>query len=115
MSAYPGSEQERRVAGEELAGFARAIFEHCGMSEEDAALLADTLVVADLRGVHSHVDGILREIRTSRHAAGADELYAPGGLEAATETRYHREGIPLNDTTLAGPHAVARKLGVESL
>jgi LDH2 family malate/lactate/ureidoglycolate dehydrogenase len=35
-----------------------AIFERCGMEAGDAALLAETLVEADLRGVHSH--GVLR-------------------------------------------------------
>jgi LDH2 family malate/lactate/ureidoglycolate dehydrogenase len=34
------------------------IFERCGMSPEDAALVAATLLWADLRGVHSH--GVLR-------------------------------------------------------
>lgn len=36
----------------------KAVFERCGMDESDAALLADSLVDADLRGVHSH--GVLR-------------------------------------------------------
>jgi LDH2 family malate/lactate/ureidoglycolate dehydrogenase len=41
-----------------LAVVVRAIFLRCGMSNEDAALLTESLVHADLRGVHSH--GVLR-------------------------------------------------------
>ena len=58
MSAYPGSDNDRRVRVEPLQRFVGDVFERCGMSTEDAALLADTLVNADLRGVHSH--GVLR-------------------------------------------------------
>jgi LDH2 family malate/lactate/ureidoglycolate dehydrogenase len=42
----------------ELLRLVTAIFDHCGMNEQDAGLLADSLVDADLRGVHSH--GVLR-------------------------------------------------------
>ncbi|HYM11143.1 MAG TPA: Ldh family oxidoreductase [Bryobacterales bacterium] len=58
MSAYPGSEKERRVEAGALETVVRNVFERCGMSGEDAGLLADTLVTADRRGVHSH--GVLR-------------------------------------------------------
>jgi LDH2 family malate/lactate/ureidoglycolate dehydrogenase len=57
-TGYPGIEQERRVSAEALAALVCGIFRRCGMSEEDAGLLTETLVVADLRGVHSH--GVLR-------------------------------------------------------
>lgn len=50
--------QERRVPAGALAELVRAILERCGMEATDAALLTDTLVEADLRGIHSH--GILR-------------------------------------------------------
>lgn len=58
MAGYPGSEKERRIPVDALGSVAKGIFLRCGMSEADAALLAQTLVVADLRGVHSH--GTLR-------------------------------------------------------
>lgn len=58
MAGYPGSEAERRVPWAPLLALVTAIFERCHMSREDAALLADSLVTADLRGVHSH--GVLR-------------------------------------------------------
>ena len=58
MARYPGTEGERRIEGRLLANQATAIFAACGMAEPDAALLADSLVQADLRGIHSH--GVLR-------------------------------------------------------
>jgi len=57
-SGYPGTEREERVGAAALGVFLGQVFRHCGMRQEDAALLADTLVLADLRGVHSH--GVLR-------------------------------------------------------
>ena len=41
-----------------LRGLVTEIFESCHMSAQHASLLADTLVVADLGGIHSH--GVLR-------------------------------------------------------
>lgn len=58
MARYPGTEGERRIADGLLAEQTAAIFVACGMSEHDAALLAASLVQADLRGIHSH--GVLR-------------------------------------------------------
>jgi LDH2 family malate/lactate/ureidoglycolate dehydrogenase len=58
MSAYPGSDRERRVPAEKLLKLASDVFARCGMPAGDAGLLAETLVAADLRGVHSH--GVLR-------------------------------------------------------
>jgi LDH2 family malate/lactate/ureidoglycolate dehydrogenase len=49
---------ERRIAAHALLAWVTAVFERCGMGASDAGLLADTLVRADLRGVHSH--GVLR-------------------------------------------------------
>jgi LDH2 family malate/lactate/ureidoglycolate dehydrogenase len=49
---------ERRVGSFELRELCAAAFQRCGMLARDAALLADSLVHADLGGVHSH--GVLR-------------------------------------------------------
>jgi LDH2 family malate/lactate/ureidoglycolate dehydrogenase len=43
-----------RFAADALREFATAAFERAGMTPEDAALTADTLIAADLRGVMSH-------------------------------------------------------------
>ena len=58
MAEYPGVESERRFAHEALFGVVRAIFKRCGMAEADAGVVADQLVKADLRGIHSH--GVMR-------------------------------------------------------
>ena len=58
MAEYPGAEREQRVEADTLMEQVTAIFAACGMSDTDAAVLADSLVQADLRGIHSH--GVLR-------------------------------------------------------
>lgn len=58
MAVYPRVRTDQIVRHEVLRGVAGAIFRNCGMRPEDAAELADSLVDADLRGVHSH--GVLR-------------------------------------------------------
>ncbi|MBI3964718.1 MAG: Ldh family oxidoreductase [Chloroflexi bacterium] len=70
------------VQAEPLRAFAAALFEKVGVPPADAALVADTLVEADLRGVHSH--GIVRL-----------DPYIPrlqaGGMRAVTEVTIIRE------------------------
>jgi LDH2 family malate/lactate/ureidoglycolate dehydrogenase len=56
MTPVTGTEARVGVAG--LQALVEAVFQRCGMDEGAAALLADSLVTADLRGVHSH--GVLR-------------------------------------------------------
>jgi LDH2 family malate/lactate/ureidoglycolate dehydrogenase len=58
MAVYPKSETDRRVDAGALRSVVAAIFGACGMSGEDADLLAGSLVRSDLRGIHSH--GTLR-------------------------------------------------------
>lgn len=52
------TENDIRVSQPELLELVTAVFAATGMKDEHAALLADSLVLADLEGVHSH--GILR-------------------------------------------------------
>jgi LDH2 family malate/lactate/ureidoglycolate dehydrogenase len=58
MSAYPEAQTDHRVSRLPLQTLVSDIFERCGMGPADAGLLAETLVVSDLRGCHSH--GVLR-------------------------------------------------------
>jgi LDH2 family malate/lactate/ureidoglycolate dehydrogenase len=58
VAIYPKSDTDRRVSAVNLTRVIGAIFEKCGMSPADAALLTESLIHADLRGVHSH--GVLR-------------------------------------------------------
>ncbi|MEO8739157.1 MAG: Ldh family oxidoreductase [Casimicrobiaceae bacterium] len=58
MALYPDSGRERSVAPQVLRDIVAAVFSSCAMRAADARLLADALVDADLRGIHSH--GVLR-------------------------------------------------------
>jgi LDH2 family malate/lactate/ureidoglycolate dehydrogenase len=58
------------------------------------------------------VDAVVRQIRSSRPAPGADRVYSPGELEAETERKYCAAGIPLNAETLRGIRAMAARVGV---
>lgn len=58
MPGYPTAGTETRVPFEVLLDRVGLIFRSQGMSDEDAHLVAHSLVIADARGVHSH--GVLR-------------------------------------------------------
>ncbi len=58
MSGYPTTADDRRVDSERLGAYVQSIFEHCEMDVSNARLLANSLLAADLRGVHSH--GVMR-------------------------------------------------------
>jgi LDH2 family malate/lactate/ureidoglycolate dehydrogenase len=77
MAGYPQGEGERRVGEGPLGDVVRAIFAACGMSETDAALLADTLVAADLRGIHSHGTLRVADYVAKLTAEGVDPLGRP--------------------------------------
>jgi LDH2 family malate/lactate/ureidoglycolate dehydrogenase len=59
------------------------------------------------------VDTVVRQIHAGAPAPGFARSYAPGALEAEYEARHRRDGIPLNDATLAGVVAAARERGVD--
>lgn len=59
------------------------------------------------------VDGISRQIQSSRRRAGVERLYPPGLLEAEFEQKYAVEGIPLNDETISGIRDAARRFGIK--
>jgi len=46
--------QGPRVRAESLRHFCQQVFERLGVPEEEAAITADVLVAADLRGIDSH-------------------------------------------------------------
>ena len=58
MAIYPGAETERRFSPDRLSGAVQEIFIAAGMSSADARELAESLIAADQRGIHSH--GTLR-------------------------------------------------------
>ena len=82
MAEYPGTANEQRVDAVALERWVTAIFSTCGMREPEARLVAHTLVMADLRGIHSH--GVLRvsEYVTKLTEGGVD----PRGRPSLTNT-----------------------------
>lgn len=58
MADYPTAEGDVRIPEGALTDAVAAIFAAAGMGESDARLLTESLVHADLRGIHSH--GVLR-------------------------------------------------------
>jgi LDH2 family malate/lactate/ureidoglycolate dehydrogenase len=68
----------------------------------------------DLDRFRSRVDGIIRQIRQGRTAPGVRRIYSPGELEAETEARFRRDGIPLNAVTLAGIAAAADQFDLDA-
>lgn len=83
MSLYPGTEREQRVNRDALDDLVTAIFSRCGESDEDAALIADTLVTADLQGVHSH--GVYRV------PGYVERLTMAGGIDPAGRPRITKD------------------------
>jgi len=61
----------------------------------------------------AHIGRIARQYHESQRAAGVEELYLPGEIEAAIETRNRRDGIPLNEETLALIADAGKELGVD--
>jgi len=52
------ADRSRRVPEQALRGFVHALFRSTGLDDGDAGVVTDSLVVADLRGTHSH--GVIR-------------------------------------------------------
>jgi len=62
--------KEYRFRAKDLKAYIVRFFEHFGLAEENAAIVADVLVTADLRGVHSHGIGRLHRYYGNRLRAG---------------------------------------------
>src|SRR5262249_27757708 len=72
-----------RVPFDELLALVHGVFERCGMCPEDANLLADSLVQADLRGVNSH-----GAVRVPEYV----EKLTKGGVDPRGRPRIARDG-----------------------
>jgi len=62
--------------------------------------------------VRARADAISRQIQDSPPTVETERIYSPGLLEAELETRYLRDGIPLNNATIAGIEDAAYRFGV---
>jgi LDH2 family malate/lactate/ureidoglycolate dehydrogenase len=58
MVYYPNTEKELRIDASNLKTFVKSIFLACNMNNEDASVVTESLIHADLRGIHSH--GVIR-------------------------------------------------------
>ena len=76
-------QEEVRVSQDDLVRFCRGVFESLSLSAEDAALAADVLVAADLRGIPSHGVG-----RLWRYVNGltTGQMLANGSTEVVAES-----------------------------
>ena len=61
----------------------------------------------------ANMDDIIRRLKGSAKAAGAERIYIHGEKEFEEEKRRRREGIPLHPKTVAAMQQIARELGVE--
>ncbi|MGI9478402.1 MAG: Ldh family oxidoreductase [Hyphomicrobiaceae bacterium] len=61
----------------------------------------------------AHMDRIAMQYLESRRATEEAPLYLPGGIEAEITERHRRDGIPLNDETIALIAAAGRQLDVD--
>ena len=59
----------------------------------------------------AHMDRIATQFLTSRPVDASERIFLPGGIEAAITERYQRDGIPLNDETIACIETAGRELG----
>ena len=58
------------------------------------------------------MDEYVRRVRRLTPLAGFDEAFLPGGVEAAREAEYRRDGIPLGDSQRLRLERVAEELGL---
>lgn len=66
----------------------------------------------DVGRFKARVDGAIRQIHACRRAPGVERIYTPGEKEWLTRRDRLRDGIPLNDVTLADLRAAADAAGV---
>ncbi len=95
-----------RIAVEALQDFCRSVFQACGLSEEDAAIAADVLVAADVRGIPSHgtarlaryvnglETGIVRPDAAILHPGDSDHADDAGsGMDGQTWREFCRNDV----------------------
>ncbi len=99
LERFKAPEVDRvHVPEDSLRGAVTAIFEKMGETPEDAALGADVLVTADLRGVETHgVSNMLRAYVS---------LYGDGTLKANADWRIVRESPATATIDAAGGHGI---------
>ena len=69
--------------------------------------------LVDLDAFKSRIDGLIRDIKSSRLAAGFEEIVLPGERALAEAERRRRDGIPVRDEDWAYIERVAQETGVD--
>ena len=64
---------------------------------------------------HARMEQFIAEIKAVPLAAGCDEVFYPGEIEARNDARNRREGIEFPDDTLADLRRIARETGLTDL
>jgi LDH2 family malate/lactate/ureidoglycolate dehydrogenase len=64
---------------------------------------------------NARMERFIAEIKAVPRAAGFDEVYYPGEIEARNDTRFRADGLILPDDTCADLARIAREQGQESL
>jgi LDH2 family malate/lactate/ureidoglycolate dehydrogenase len=100
-SGLTGANLSQHVA---LSGFTGASA-NAGRSDLDVTvgnfyLVIDADLFGDATGVRDRATRIARHVRASEPAAGVEQVYAPGDIEAGHLERARREGVPVAETTL---------------
>ena len=74
----------------------------------------DIAAFEDAARFRRRMDGIIREYRASRLAAGVERVLLPGEMEDEIERRNRRDGVPLNETTVANLAEIAARVGADA-
>ena len=63
----------------------------------------------------AEMDAVIAEVHQSRKAPGVERVYVAGEMEYETAERYARDGVPLNEQTLADLAATAAVLKTDAI
>jgi LDH2 family malate/lactate/ureidoglycolate dehydrogenase len=74
----------------------------------------DIAAFEDVARFRQRMDGIIREYRGTRLAAGVERVFLPGEMEDEIERRNRHEGVPLNETTIENLTNMAARVGADT-
>ena len=84
---------------------------HCGVCHGFIALNPN--LFGDPKAIEEHLSVLMQELRDLPKAEGKGRIYTHGEKEIEAMERCMREGIPVNDSTVAELTGIAKRLGVE--
>ena len=63
--------------------------------------------------MRARLSTLMQELRDSDKADGRDRIYTPGEMEVYSREDKLKNGIPVNDSTLAELRGIAEELGMD--